>query len=121
MQTKSTIVMVMLFGSLAGGQASAQLAANEQEFQQMAAALKANAAERQSAIATCAKQGIGENPIGAAQLMGVSVERAAEAWCTRMTNGIANGKLSLVDVDALNEGMVTARAREVLTTASEGK
>lgn len=121
MQTKSAIVMVMLFGLLPVGPASAQLAANEREFQQMAATLKANEAERQSAIAACVKQGIGENPIGAAHLMGVPMGRAAEAWCTRMTNGIANGQLSLVDVNALNTGTVSARARKVLTTASEGK
>ncbi|MGN6310699.1 MAG: hypothetical protein ACTHNN_14230 [Xanthobacteraceae bacterium] len=105
---------------LVGG-ARGQGTADEKGFQQMASALKANEAERQSAIATCIRQGIGENPTGAAQFMGVAVEKAAEAWCTRMTNGIANGKLTLNDVKGLNEGTVTPRARDVLTTASEGK
>jgi hypothetical protein len=103
------------------GGARGQVTADEKGFQQMASALKANDAERQSAIATCIKQGIGENPAGAAQFMGVAVEMAAEAWCTRMTNGIANGKLTLNDVKGLNEGTVTSRARDVLTTVSEGK
>ena len=118
---KSICATVMLFGLLPVGMASAQIAANEQEFQQMAAALKANDAERQSAIATCIEQGIGDNPAGAAQFMGVPVEKAAEAWCTRMTNGIAEGKLTLADVEALSEGTVTPGARDVLTTVSESK
>ena len=120
-KTESIVAAAVLIGLLAASPGSAQIASNEQEFQQMAAALKANDAERQSAIATCTKQGIGENPTGAAQFMGVPVQRAAEVWCTRMTNGIANGKLTLADVNALNAGTVTARAREVLTTVSEGK
>lgn len=118
---KSIIATIVLFGFLPFDYAWAQVAADEQEFQQLVAALQANDAERQSAIAVCIEQGIGENPAGAAQFMGVSVERAAEAWCTRMTNGIANGKLNLIDVNGLNEGTVTPAAREVLTTVSEGK
>lgn len=98
-----------------------QVAADEPEFQQLVAALKANDAERQEAIAVCTKQGIGENPAGAAQFMGVPVEQAAQAWCTRLTNGIAEGKLSLADVSALNEGTITPAAQAVLTTVSEGK
>lgn len=119
MRAESIVASLMLL-LLVGG-ARGQGAADEKGFQQMASALKANDAERQSAIATCIKQGIGESPTGAAKLMGVAVEKAAEAWCTRMTNGIANGRLTLNDVKALNEGSVTPRARDVLTTASEGK
>ncbi len=121
MRMKSIVATVMLLGLLPIGSAWGQVATDEQEFQQMAAALKANQTERQSAIKTCVEQGIGENPTGAAKFMGVPVERAAEAWCIRMTNGIANGQLTLDDVKALNEGTVTARARKVLTTASEGE
>lgn len=121
MQTKPIIAAVMLFGLLPAGPAWAQIAGDEQEFREMAAALKANDAERQSAIDTCIEQGIGENPAGAAGFMGVPVEKAAEAWCTRMTNGIADGKLTLADVNALNEGTVTPGARAVLTTVSEGR
>jgi hypothetical protein len=111
----------ILIGLVAAKPGSAQVASGEQEFQQMAAALKANDGERQSAIATCIAQGIGVTPKGIAQFMGVPVEKAAEAWCTRMTNGIANGQLTLADVNALNTGTVTPRAQGVLTTASEGK
>lgn len=121
MKTKSMTAALILLSLLPVGLACAQLAADEQEFQQMAAALKANDTERQSAIATCIEQGIGDNPAGAAQFMGVPVEKAAEAWCTRMTNGIASGLLTLADVTALNEGTVTPGAQNVLTTASEGK
>jgi len=121
MKTKSSIATLILVGLLPTGPAWGQLAADEQEFLQMAATLKANDTERQSAIATCTEQGIGDNPAGAAQFMGVPVEKAAEAWCTRMTNGIANGKLTLADVTALNEGTVTPDAQKVLTTVSEGK
>jgi hypothetical protein len=121
MKVKSIAAMVVYIGSLAASPGGAQLADNEQEFQQMAAALKANDAERQSAIATCIRQGIGQNPTGAAQFMGVPTGKAAEAWCTRMTNGIAHGKLTLKDIKALNEGAVTSNARKVLTVASDGK
>jgi hypothetical protein len=118
---KSIAAILVVFGCLSASPALAQIAADEQEFQEMAAALKANDAERLSAISTCIEQGIGDNPEGAAQFMGVPVEKAAEAWCTRMTNGIANGLLTLADVTGLNEGTVTPAAQKVLTTASEGK
>jgi len=121
MKLTSIAATVAVVGCLSASSGQAQIADNEQAFRQMAAALKASDAERRSAIATCIKQGIGENPTGAAQFMGVPVEMADEAWCTRMTNGIANGKLSLADIKALNEGMVTPGARKVLITASDGK
>ena len=114
-------ISLILPGVLPASPASAQIASSEQELQQLAAALKANDAERRSAIATCIQQGIGANPAGAAQFMGVPVKKAAEAWCTRLTNGIANGKLTLNDLAGLNEGAVTPGARNVLTTVSEGK
>jgi hypothetical protein len=120
-KAKSTIVAAILIGTWLAGSASAQLAGNEKEFREMAAALKANDTERRSAIATCIKQGIGENPAGAAQFMGVPMEKAAEAWCTRMTNGIADGRLGFADVNGLNTGAITPTARAVLTTTSEGK
>lgn len=121
MQIKSIVTATVLLGLLPFTAIRAQIAANEQEFQQLAAALKANDAELRSAITTCIKQGIGENPAAAAKFMNVPVERAAEAWCTRITNGIANGKLTLNDVSALNTGTVLPAAREVLTTVSDGK
>lgn len=122
MSMKSVATVLFVIGCLPpAGPAWAQIADDEQGFQQLAAALKADDAERQSAIATCIEQGIGDNPEGAAQFMGVPVEKAAEAWCTRMTNGIANGQLTLADVMGLNEGTVTPGAQKVLTTVSEGK
>ncbi len=122
MSIKSIAAVFFVIGCLPpAGPAWAQIAGDEQGFQQLAAALKADDAERQSAIATCIEQGIGDNPAGAAQFMGVPVEKAAEAWCTRMTNGIANGLLTLADVTALNSGTVTPGAQKVLTTVSEGK
>lgn len=121
MRMKAIVAGVMFFGFLPISPALAQMAADEQEFQQMAAALKADDAERLSAISTCIEQGIGDNPAGAAEFMGVPVEKAAEAWCTRMTNGIANSLLTLADVMGLNEGTVTPAAQKVLTTSSEGK
>lgn len=121
MNTKLVIAAAMLIGVGAASPGSAQVASSEREFQQLATALKANDTERRSAIATCIQQGIGGNPAGAAQLLGVPVGKAAEAWCTRMTNGIANGLLTLADITALNEGTVTPGAQKVLTTVSEGK
>jgi hypothetical protein len=121
MWMKSMVAGILLSGLLPIGSASAQLADSEEEFQQMVAVLKANDAERKGAIAVCIEQGIGDNPTGAAGFMGVPVEQAAEAWCTRMTNGIANGLLNLTDINALNEGTVTPNAQKVLTTISEGK
>lgn len=123
MKTKLFGAAVLLLALLPAAPASAQMAADEQEFQQMAAALKADDGERRSAIETCIAQGAGANPnpTGIAQFMDLPVEQAWEAWCTRVTNGIADGKLTLADVDALNEGSVTPGAQAVLTTASEGK
>ncbi len=46
--------------------------------------------------------------------MGVPVEEATAAWCKRMTNGIADGLLTLSDVNALSSGTVTPRALQVL-------
>jgi hypothetical protein len=122
MRMRLIVAATMLLGLLPIGPAGAQqVAADEEEFQQLVAALKADDAERLSAITVCIEQGIGDNPTGAAKFMGVPVEKAAEAWCTRMTNGIAGGKLTLADVSGLNEGTVTPAARAVLTTVSEGK
>ena len=121
MKLKSIVAMTILAGIHAATPGHAQIAGSEQEFRQLSAALKADDAERRSAIATCIRQGIVENPTGAAEFMGVPVDKAAEAWCTRMTNGIADGKLTLVDVTALDKGTVTPAARGVLTTMSEGK
>ncbi|MCO5091723.1 hypothetical protein [Bosea sp. (in: a-proteobacteria)] len=52
-------VALILSAVLVAGPASAQIASSEQELQQLAAALKANDAERRSAIATGA--GLPEN------------------------------------------------------------
>lgn len=121
MRMKSMIAALIALCLPPAGPASAQLAADEQEFQQMAAALKADDAERRSAIETCIGQGIGADPAGVAEFMGVPVEEATVAWCTRMTNGIADGKLTLADVQALNEGTVTPGAEAVLKAISEGR
>lgn len=123
MNMKSMIATAIVAGLLPAGPASAQLADNEEEFQQLVAALKADDAERQGAIAVCIEQGVNANPepAGIAGFMGVPVEQAWDAWCTRTTNGIANGKLTLADVNALNEGTFTPAAKDVLTTVSDGK
>ena len=121
--TKSIAPALIVFGLLPAAPVQAQLASSEQEFQELAAALKADDAERQSAITTCIEQGVSANPdpAGMAQFMDLPVEQAWEAWCTRMTNGIANGLLTLADVTGLGEGTVTPNAQKVLTTVSEGK
>lgn len=119
MQIRSIIATVLLLGILPAGSAWAQ--SDEENFQAMAAALKANDAERQSAIDTCIGQGIGENPAGAAAFMGVTVEKATSAWCHRITNGIAGGKLTLADLQGINAGNVSAQAAMVLTTPIEGE
>ncbi|WEK50870.1 MAG: hypothetical protein P0Y66_01915 [Candidatus Kaistia colombiensis] len=72
----------------------AQITDVEQEFQQLAAALKANDPERQSAIAACIERGIGDNPARATQFMGVPVEKAFEAWCTCMTSASSRRPMS---------------------------
>lgn len=120
---KTTIVAIMILGLQQAVPARAQLADDEEEFRQMAAALRADDAERRSAISTCIEQGTGSNPspAGMAQFMGVPLEKAWETWCTRMTNGIADGRLTLADVGGLNEGTVTPAAHEVLTSPSEGR
>jgi hypothetical protein len=87
----------------------------------MAATLKANDAERQSAIDTCIGLGLGANPAGLAEFMGVAVENAAKAWCLRMTNGIVDGKLTLADMQSLSSGNFSANAATVLKTPTHGE
>lgn len=118
MQARSA-VLATVFAVSAMTAAWAQ--SDEEQFQALGAALRADDAERQAAIDTCITQGIGDNPTGAAQIMGVPVEKATRAWCMRMTNGIAKGELTLADVQGLNEGKVTPGAAKVLTTAQEGE
>jgi hypothetical protein len=121
MRLAPLIAATSLLGAFPFASAAAQQGAGEEEFEQMAATLKANDSERRSAIATCIELGIGDDPTGLAEFMGVPVEKAARAWCFRMTTGIANGKLHLVDINGLHEGMVTPASRSVLTTVSEGE
>lgn len=115
-----SVAAAVLLAFLPVGSAWAQ-SSDEEDFNAMAAALKANDTERASAIETCIAEGIGDDPAGAAEFMGVTVERAAVAWCTRMTNGIADGKLTLTDVMGLNEGNVSGSAAIVLKTPVEGE
>lgn len=53
MQIKSIVTAIILLGLFPVTTVQAQMAAIEREFQQLATALKANDAERRSAIATC--------------------------------------------------------------------
>jgi len=101
--------------------AAAEQGASEEQFEAMAATLRARDSERLSTIATCIELGVGSDPSGIAEFLGVPVEKAARAWCVRMTEGIANGKLHLVDINGLQEGTVTPAARSVMTTVSEGE
>lgn len=89
----------------------------------MAAALRASDTERLSSIATTIERGAGANhdPAGIAEFLAVPAEQAWEAWCRRVTNGIADGKLMLVDVNGLSEGKATDNARKALTIVSKGK
>jgi hypothetical protein len=119
---KTIFAATMLLGLLPVGTAGAQqLAADEEEFQQMVTVLKADDAERLGAIATCIDQSAGADSAGIAKILNVPAEQAWKAWCTRLTNGIADGELTLADVSALNEGTVTPGAQAVLTTVSEGE
>ena len=120
MNIRSFAAAVALLTVLPAGQAWAQ-SSDDEDFQAMAAALKANDVERQSAIDTCIAQGIGENPAGAAEFMGVTVENAAKAWCMRTTNGIAEGRLTLADLQGLSSGNVSANAEAVLKTPTHGE
>ena len=121
MQRVSLFAAALLLSAFPFSSATAQQSSGEEEFEQMAAALKADDSERRSAIETCIQQGIGDNPAAAAEFMGVPVEKAARAWCIRMTTGIASGKLHLVDINGLSEGTVTPAAQSVLTTVAEGE
>lgn len=121
MHIRSIIAAVALVGAFAATPAGAQMASDEQDFQALGAALKADDSERSAAIETCVAQGIGDNPTGAAEFMGVPVEKAAKAWCLRMTSGIAEGKLTLADVQGLNQGNISPGAAKVLTTPVEGE
>lgn len=52
-------------------------------------------------------------------MLGVPVEEATTVWCTRTTNGIAAGKLTLADMLALDQGTLTPNMEKVLTAAPE--
>lgn len=120
MNVKMSIAAAVLLAVLPTSSALAQ-SSDEENFQAMAAALKANDVERQSAIDTCIAQGIGENPTGAVEFMGVPVENATKAWCMRTTNGIAEGKLTLADLIGLGSEDVSANAEAVLKTPVQGE
>lgn len=111
---KLTVISSLMIGSAIMSGAFAQNDEDEQNFREMGAFLKANESERQDAISSCIAQGIGDNPTGAAKVLGVPVEEAATAWCTRTTNGIAEGTLTLADLMAANEGTITPQMLKVL-------
>ncbi|NYT64883.1 hypothetical protein H0A58_02730 [Alcaligenaceae bacterium] len=121
MQVKSIAALIILLTPLTVVPSQAQIVADEHEFQQLVAALRANDAERRSAITTCTKQGVGYNFSALAKLMEVPADRAVAAWCTRITNGIANNQLTLTDLKGLDDGTISPRAQKVLTTESEGQ
>jgi hypothetical protein len=107
------VCLVLALG-LPAGAAVAQMPSSAEQFRAMAAYLKSNKAERDTAIATCIAKGVGDNPAGLAALLKVPVEGAAAAWCTRLTNAIADGRVSFADVSAIGEGKVTDAARAAL-------
>lgn len=84
MRMKQALVAIIVLGLQQAIPARAQLADSEQEFQQMAAALKADDAERLSAITICIEQGVSANPdpAGMAQFTDLPVEQAWEV-CAR--------------------------------------
>jgi hypothetical protein len=117
MRLNSIVACVALLGILPMHSALAQ--SDEEQFQEMVAYLQANDSEREAAIATCIDEGIGDNPTGVAKVLGVPVEEATTVWCTRTTNGIAAGKLTLADMLALDQGTLTPNMEKVLTAAPE--
>jgi hypothetical protein len=98
--------------NMPAGAAWAQ-SSDEEDFQAMAAYLKANDAERQTAIDTCLAQGAGQDFANLAPIMEVSAENSVRAWCFRTVNGIADGKLTLADMQGINGGTLFENVRAV--------
>jgi hypothetical protein len=106
MNMKSFVAAGVLLTALPAGVAWAQ-SSDEDDFKTMAAYLKANDSERQAAIESCIVQGTGRELANLAPIMEVSTENSVRAWCFRITNGIADGKLTLADMLSINEGTIS--------------
>ena len=105
---------------LPGGAAWAQ-SSDEDDFRALATYLKANDAERRAAIDSCIAEGAESELANLASIMEVAAEDSVRAWCFRITNGIADGKLTLADLQGLDEGTLSDNARTVMKTPVAGE
>lgn len=120
MNMKPILVAVAFIAALPAGVTWAQ-SSDEEDFQAMVTYLKTNDAERQNAIDTCITQGAGQDFANLAPIMEVPAENSVRAWCFRTTNGIADGKFTLVDMQGITEGKLSENVRAVIKMPVAGE
>lgn len=117
---KTLIAAATLVAVLPAGATWAQ-SSDEEDFKAMVAYLKANDAERQAAIDSCIAAGAGGEMANLAPIMEVPAENSVRTWCLRITNGIADGKLTLADMQGIEQGTLSENIRAVMKTPVEGE
>jgi hypothetical protein len=120
MNLKILIAAVVLVAVLPAGATWAQ-SSDEDDFKAMVAYLKANDGERQAAIDSCLAQGTGREMANLAPIMEVPAVNSVNAWCLRITNGLADGKLTLADMQGIEQGALSENVRAVMKTPVEGE
>lgn len=120
MDMRTLIATGLLLSILPAGTTWAQ-SSGEEDFTAMVAYLKANDAERQAAIDTCTAQGAGREMANLAPIMEVTAENSVRTWCLRITNGLADGKLTLADMQGIEQGSLSENVRLVMKTPVEGE
>ena len=80
-------------------------------------ALRGSPTERSDFVRTCTRN-ISRKPLrtrqGIAKLMNTSVANTPRTYCSRLTRGIASGRLSYSDISAASRGQVTPTVVKVL-------
>lgn len=120
MNLKTFIAAAAFVAFLPTGATWAQ-SSDEDDFKAMVAYLKANDIERQAAIDSCIAQGSGGELANLAPIMEVPAENSVRAWCLRITNGIADGKLTLADMQGIDQGSLSENVKAVLKTPVMGE
>lgn len=120
MNLKTFIATAALVAFLPAGATWAQ-SSDEDDFKAMVDYLKANDGERQAAIDSCLVQGAGREMANLAPIMEVPAENSVRAWCLRITNGLADGKLTLTDMQGIDQGKLSENVRAVMNTPVEGE
>lgn len=108
---KTSVLAVVVSVALSGCGVSASTYATGQQ------ALKGSPAVKSDFIRTCTQK-IRNKPFktrqGIAKIANTSVSSAPRVYCTRLTNGMASGRLTHADINAASRGQVTPNIVKVL-------